>query len=117
MLLNLPTTRTDGGWMYFLINNDDYIQLSGSDNKVNICKDTTVSSTLTINGDLGSSMKIPLAIENSTIHIEFWTLASFHQGIANSGSWPQFSRGGTSNTWQTGMPSDNSYVIKASDAT
>ena len=24
MFLNLPTTRTDGGWMYFKINNDDY---------------------------------------------------------------------------------------------
>ena len=31
MLLNLSTTRTDGGWMYFKINNDDYVQLSGSD--------------------------------------------------------------------------------------
>ena len=35
MFLNLPNTRTDGGWMYFKINNDDYIQLPGSDNKVN----------------------------------------------------------------------------------
>ena len=34
MFLNLSTTRTDGGWMYFRINNDDYIRLSGSDNKV-----------------------------------------------------------------------------------
>ena len=25
MFLNLPTTRTDGGWMQFKINNDDYI--------------------------------------------------------------------------------------------
>ena len=24
MFLNLSTTRTDGGWMYFKINNDDY---------------------------------------------------------------------------------------------
>ena len=36
MFLNLSTTRTDGGWMYFKISNDDYIQLSGSDNKVYI---------------------------------------------------------------------------------
>ena len=28
MLLNLPTIRTVGGWMYFKINGDDYIQLS-----------------------------------------------------------------------------------------
>ena len=36
MFLNLSTTRTDGGWMYFQINNDGYIQLSGSDSKVTI---------------------------------------------------------------------------------
>ena len=36
MFLNLNTTRTDGGWVYFKINNDDYMQLSGSDNKVKI---------------------------------------------------------------------------------
>ena len=36
MFLNLSTTRTDGGWVYFKINNDDYMQLPGSDNKVNI---------------------------------------------------------------------------------
>ena len=36
MFLNLSATRTDGGWMYFKINNDDYMQLPGSDNKVNI---------------------------------------------------------------------------------
>ena len=116
MFINLSTTRTDGGWMYFKFNNDSCMQLSGSDNQVNIYKDTT-TSTLTINGDLGSSMKFPLDIKNSTIHTEFWALASFHQGIANSGSWLQFSRDGTSNTWQAGMSSDNSYVIRASDAT
>ena len=117
MFLSLSTTRTDGGWMYFKINNDDYIQLPGSDNKVYIYiyiyKDTSISSNLTINGDLDSSMKCPLEIKNSTIHTEFWTLASFHQGNANSGSWLQFSRDGTSNTWQAGMSSDNTYVIRA----
>ena len=35
MFLNLSATRTDGGWMYFKINNGDYIQLSSSDNKDN----------------------------------------------------------------------------------
>ena len=51
MYLNLSTTRTDGGWMYFKINNDDYIQLSGSDDKVNIHKDTAISGNL----DVGQS--------------------------------------------------------------
>ena len=117
MFLNLSTTRTDGGWMYFKINNDDYLQLPGSDDKVNIYKVTTTSSNLTTDGDLDSSKKFPLDIKNSTIQTEPWTLASFHQGIANSGSWLQFSRDGTSNTLQTGKSSDNSYVTRASDAT
>ena len=30
----------NGGWMYFRINGDSYMQLSGSDNKVNVYKDT-----------------------------------------------------------------------------
>ena len=48
MLINLNTTIADGGWMYFEINNGDYIQLQGSDNKVNVYKDTTAPSNLTI---------------------------------------------------------------------
>ena len=46
MFLNLSTTYPNGGWMYFKIHNDDYMQLSGSDNKVNIYKDTTISGHL-----------------------------------------------------------------------
>ena len=48
MSLNLSTTRTDGGWMYLNINSDDYMQLSSSDNKVNICKDTSISCNLDV---------------------------------------------------------------------
>ena len=48
MHLNLSTTRTYGGWMYFKINNNDYIQLSGSDNKVNIYKDTSIGGNLDV---------------------------------------------------------------------
>ena len=107
LFLNSSTTRTDGGWLYFKTNNDDYLQLPGSDNHVNIYKDTTVSSNLAINGDLDSSKESPLDIKSSTVHTEFWTLTSFRQGIANSGSWLQFSRDGTSNTWQAGVSSDN----------
>ena len=36
MFINRSTTRTDGGWMYFQINGDSYMQIPGSDNKVNI---------------------------------------------------------------------------------
>ena len=38
MFLNLQTTYPNGGWVYFKTLNDDYIQLPGSDNKVNIYK-------------------------------------------------------------------------------
>ena len=50
MYLNLQTTYPNGGWMYFKINNDDYMQLSGSDNKVNIYKDTSISGNLNVAG-------------------------------------------------------------------
>ena len=117
MFLNLNAIRTDGGWMCFKINNGSYMQLSGSDNNVSIYKDTSISSNLTINGNMDSSGKFTLNIKSSSVHTEFWALASFHQEIANSGSWLQFSHDGTSNIWQPGMSNDNSYVIRASDAT
>ena len=50
MYLNLSTTRTDGGWMYFKINNGDYMQLSSSANKVNTYKDTSISGNLNAAG-------------------------------------------------------------------
>ena len=40
MLPNLSTTRTDGGWMCSKSSNDDYMQLPGSDNKVNFITKT-----------------------------------------------------------------------------
>ena len=48
MFLNLSTTRTDGGWVYFKINNDGFVQLSSSGNKVNIHKDTAISGNLDV---------------------------------------------------------------------
>ena len=55
MFLNLQTTYPNGGWMYFKVNNDGYIQLSGSGNKVNIYEDTTRSGHLDVGS--GSSSK------------------------------------------------------------
>ena len=46
MFLNLSTTYPNGGWMYLKMNNDGYMQLSGSDDKVNVYKDTTVCGNL-----------------------------------------------------------------------
>ena len=47
MNLNLSTTKTDGAWMYFKINGDNYVQLSSSDNTVTIYKDTSIDGDLT----------------------------------------------------------------------
>ena len=43
MFLNLSTTRTDGGWMYFVIHNDSYMPLSANYNKVNITTIFTIN--------------------------------------------------------------------------
>ena len=50
MFPNLQTTYPNGGWMSFKINNDDYMQLSGNGNKVNIYKDTSISGNLNVAG-------------------------------------------------------------------
>ena len=72
MFLNLSTTRADGGWMYFKINNDDYMQLLSSDNKVNIYKDTTARGNLDVckvvklHRHPTESDTIPLVITNTS---------------------------------------------------
>ena len=58
MFLNLSTTRTDGGWMYFESNNDDFVQSSSSGNRVNIYKDTAISGNLDAGTTGNNSMKI-----------------------------------------------------------
>ena len=76
-----------------------------------------VHGKLRINGGLEASVENPLYVKTSATHTNYWTLAAFHQLIAHSGSWIQFSREGIADTWQTGIDSDNSYVTRASDAT
>ena len=48
MFLNLSTTRTDGAWMHFKINNGSYMQLPSRDNKINIYKDTSITWNLDV---------------------------------------------------------------------
>ena len=72
MLLNLSTTRTDGGWMYFKINNDDYIKLSGSDNKVNIYTETLISSHVKVGvGAVTSNIKAFASHDGNTPDCKF----------------------------------------------
>ena len=58
---------------FFKISNRDYIQLSSNDNKVNVCKDTTISGhldvgkVLTLKGVPGVSDTSPLAIINESL--------------------------------------------------
>ena len=73
IFVNLPTTRTDGGWMCFKFNNDGYIQLPSSGNKVNVHKDTTISGNLdvgkvlTLKRTSGVSDTNPLTIINESL--------------------------------------------------
>ena len=100
MFLNLSTTRTDGGWMYFKINNDDYMQLSSSDNKVNIYKDTSISGNLesqrlTINKPSNDD-DIPLQIINNN---QSWFVASLESTIAGDGCLMQWMTPASSSYW------------------
>ena len=74
MYLNLQTTYPNGGWMYFKIDNDDCMQLSGSDNKVDIYKDTSIAGNLNVGGIMNTTKmnltndvwdNFPLAITNT----------------------------------------------------
>ena len=86
MFLNPSTTRTDGGWVDFKINTDDYLQLSGSDNKVSIYKDTAVSGNLdaqrlTMNQPSNDS-ETPLNIINNN---PSWEVMALESTIAGGG--------------------------------
>ena len=71
MYLNLETTRVNGGWVYFQINGDSYMQLSGSANKVNNYKYTTISGNLDVGvGAASSIVKAHVNHEGSTGFIE-----------------------------------------------
>ena len=98
MCLNLQTTYPNGGWMYFKTNNDNDIQLSGGDNKINIYTDTPISGNLdvdrvsTLTENPGVSDTTPLVIINDSPggatattytstapnqgYISFWTTAA-----------------------------------------
>ena len=94
MFLNLSTTRTEGGRMYVKINNDGYMQLSSSDNKVTIYKGTTISGNL----DVGSTG------DNQQTHMEQGLLrTSFAEFKVSSGQncvW-DFQNPSNGNTWSS----------------
>ena len=63
LFLNSQTTYPNGGWMYFKVNNDDYMQSSGIDNQVNMYKDTATSDNLDVGS--GASPKINVHVANN----------------------------------------------------
>ena len=113
MCLNLSATRTDGGWMYFKINNDDYIQLSGSDNKVDIYKDTTISGNsgaqrLALNKPSNDS-ETPLKITNNS---QNWGVMALGGTIAGDGCLQNFKTAQSPTLWDTGVWNQNQYGIR-----
>ena len=64
-----------------------------------------------------ASLEKSIVCGNIQCHTNHFTVGTFHQLMANSGSWIRFSREGITDTWQTGIDTDNSYVIRASNPT
>ena len=79
MFLNLQTTYLNCGWMYFKINNDDYIKLSGSGNKVHIYKETLTSSNLKVGvGAVTSNIKASASHNGNTSYCELKAINRDH---------------------------------------
>ena len=82
MFLNLSTTRTNGGWMYFKTNGDSYMQLPGSDNKVNIYKETLISSDLKVGvGAVTSNIKAFASHDGNTSYCELKAVNRDHDKL------------------------------------
>ena len=78
MFLNLSTTYPNGGWVYFKIN-VAYIQLSGSVNKVNIYKDTSISGNLEVGaGAVTSNIKAFASHNGNTSSCELIAVSRDH---------------------------------------
>ena len=111
MFLNLQTTRTDGGWMYFKMNNDDYAQLSGSDNKVNMYKDTTISGNLDVSKVLTLQRNPAVSDTPPQISIKSisngWFLGQFESTVNNIGCLIEYKTIASSTSWWTGVWGSN----------
>ena len=110
MCLNLSTTRTDEGWMYFKINNDDYMQLSSSDNNVNIYKDTSISGTLEAQRlSITNTSSRPTEIKN-TMHNGPY-LAAISQNHSNNDLLFALRCLPLNQLWCFGAATSNQYII------
>ena len=107
MFLNLSTTRTDGGWMYFKINNGDYIQLSGGDSKVNMYKDTAISGNLDV-GKVLTLKRIPGVSDTTPLVIIHdspggATVATYTSTASNQGCVSFWATAASTTPWMTGV--------------
>ena len=109
MWINLETTYPNGGWVYFKINNDSYIQLSGSDNKVNIYKDAPISGNLDVGGIMNTTQinitnvdpnNYPLVITNNGGN---WFQGEYMATANDVGCLFRYKTGGSSSYWWTGV--------------
>ena len=107
--INLETTYPNGGWMYFKINNDDYMQLSGSDNKVNLYKDTSISEDLDVGGIMDTTKmnlttavwdNFPLVITNTG---DNWFQGEYIATANNVGCLFRYKTSGSSTYWWSGI--------------
>ena len=79
MLIYLSTARTDGGWMYFEISGDTYMQSSGSGNKVHTYRYTSISNNLMVGvGAVTSSIKAFASHNGNTSYCESKTINREH---------------------------------------
>ena len=113
MFLNLQTTYPNGGWMYFKINNDSYMQLSASDNKLNRYKDTTISGNLdaqriTLNKPSNDN-EIPLKIINNS---QSWEVIAIKNTFAGDGCIQIVKTPQSPTVWNTGVWHQNQYGIR-----
>ena len=103
VFVNLSTTRTDGGGMYFKMKNDDYMQSPGSD----IYKDTTVSGNLDV-GKVLTLKRVPGISDTTLLTIiseshSGASLASYTSTASNQGCVFLHTTAASSTPWMTGV--------------
>ena len=105
--------------MHFKINNDDYVQLSGSDIKVNTYKDTTISGNLDVGGIMNTTKmnltnddpnNFPLAITNTGTN---WFQGEYISTANEVGCLFRYETSGSSSYWWSGIWGTNSNDFNA----
>ena len=114
--VDLSTTGTDGGWMYFKINNDDYIQLSGSDSKGNIYKVTTINGTLGVQGLSVTNTSARPIETNNTMHNGPYLVAT-SQNYNNNVLLFALRCRPLNQLWCFGVTTSNQYIISHENST